>query len=75
MKTFIGKVVSNKMEKAAVVQVEFFRKHPLYKKRLKIKRKIHVQNTLGAKLNDVVKIGECRPISKTIFFKILEVLK
>jgi len=75
MKTFIGKVVSDKMEKAAVVQIEFFKKHPLYKKRLRIKRKIHAQNTIGAKLGDQVKIVECRPISKTIFFIITEVRK
>lgn len=75
MKTFIGRVVSDKMEKAAVVEVEFVKKHPLYKKRMRIKRKFPVQNLLGAKLQDRVKIQECRPISKTISFKIVEILK
>lgn len=75
MKTFTGKVISDKMNKAAIVEVKFVRKHPLYGKILTIKRKIHVQNEIGAKIGDKVKIVECRPISKTISFKILEVGK
>lgn len=75
MKKFEGKVISDKMNKAAVVEVNFVKKHPLYRKRMVVKRKIHAQNTLGAKIGDTVKIVECRPISKTIAFKIVEVKK
>jgi small subunit ribosomal protein S17 len=75
MKVLEGIVVSDKMAKAAVVEVKFVKKHPLYKKRMMIKRKIHVQDELGAKVGDKVRMVECRPISKTIAFKITEVLK
>jgi len=75
MKSFQGRVVSDKMSKAAVVEVSFVKSHPLYLKRMKIKRKIHAQNPVEAKLGDRVKIVECRPISKSISFKISEVLK
>jgi small subunit ribosomal protein S17 len=75
MKTFEGKVISDKMNKAAVVEVKFVKKHPLYHKRIVIKRKIHAQNIIGAKLGDKVKMVECRPISKTVAFKITEVIK
>lgn len=75
MKTFTGKIITDKMNKAAVVEVKFVKKHPFYKKRITIKRKIHAQNLVGAKTGDMVKIVECRPISKTIAFKISEVVK
>jgi len=75
MKKFEGKVISDKMINAAVVEVKFVKKHPLYRKRMIIKRKIHAQNLIGAKIGDKVKIVECRPISKTIAFKIVEVSK
>ena len=75
MKKFIGKIISDKMNKAVIVEIEFVKKHPLYQKRVIVKRKIHAQNEVGAKLGDAVKIGQCRPISKTIAFKILEILK
>ena len=75
MKTLEGIVISDKMTKAAVVEFKFVKKHPLYQKRLVIKRKLHVQNTIGAKNGDRVRIIECRPVSKTIAFKITEVLK
>jgi small subunit ribosomal protein S17 len=75
MKVFQGVVVSDKMNKAAIVEVKFTKTHPLYKKKLTFKRKIHAQNTLEAKTGQKVKIAECRPVSKTIAFKITEVLK
>jgi len=74
MKVIQGIIVSDKMNKAAIVEVKFFKKHPLYKKRLTVKRRIHAQNEIGAKVGQKVKISECRPISKTISFKVTEVL-
>lgn len=75
MKTLTGVVISNKMNKAAIVEIKFVKKDPLYKKRMIVKRKIHVENLPGAKVGDKVRIQECRPISKTIAFRILEVFK
>lgn len=77
MKVLIGKVVSaGKIPKTATVKVESRRPHPLYKKLIKKSQKflVHV-GEVEIKLGEVVKIGECRPISKRKHFKILEVVK
>lgn len=75
MKQIIGTVVSTKMAKTAVVLVERFKTHPVYKKRIKVKKLYHVHDEVGVKKSDRVKIGQCRPISKTKKWKILEVIK
>lgn len=75
MKVFEGKVTRTKMQKTATVEVEMVKVHPIYKKRIKIKKKYHVHNELEVKVGDWVKIQECRPISKTKKWKIMEVIK
>lgn len=72
MKTFIGKVVSAKMDKTAVVAVETKKAHPLYKKRVKKTKKYHAHDELGVKEGDLVKIVETRPRSSTKKWKIVE---
>lgn len=74
-KTIIGKVVSDKMAKTAVVEVVRFITHPLYGKRLRRTMKFHAQNDMGAKSGDNVSICEIRPISKTVNWKVVEVIK
>lgn len=74
MKTFTGKVVSDKMTKAAVVLIERKHRHPIYGKVLRTKKKIHTANEIGAKAGDLVRITEVRPVSKTIKFKISEIV-
>ncbi|HUV72555.1 MAG TPA: 30S ribosomal protein S17 [Clostridia bacterium] len=74
MKAFQGKVVSNKMTKAAVVLIERRFRHPVYGKIVTKKKKIHVLNEIGAKTGQEVKIIETRPTSKTISFKITEII-
>jgi small subunit ribosomal protein S17 len=75
MKQIIGTVVDTKMAKTAVVLVERFKTHPVYLKRIKVKKKYHVHDEIGVRKGDWVKIGQCRPISKTKKWKILEVIK
>jgi len=75
MKILEGVVTSTKMAKTATVLVERFKVHPLYKKRVKVKKKYHAHDEIGVKVGDKVKIQECRPISKTKRFKIIEVIK
>ncbi|MBU1127315.1 MAG: 30S ribosomal protein S17 [Patescibacteria group bacterium] len=75
MKKLTGTIVSDKMNKTAVVEVIRLRVHPLYKKRIKIKKKYHVDNSVKAKTGDKVVIVETRPISKTKKHKILEVIE
>lgn len=70
-----GTVLSKKMEKTVVVVVERFVKHPVYKKRLRRRKKFLVHDSLGVVEGDKVLIEPTRPISKRKSFKIVEVLK
>ncbi len=72
-KTLTGKVVSNKMNKTIVVQVERKIKHPLYGKYIKRSTKISAHDENNAhKIGDVVTIAECRPLSKTKSWAVVE---
>ena len=71
----IAKVLSTKNKNSAVVEVERVVKHPLYKKRLRKKKRYLVQDDVGAKDGDKVSIESIRPVSKKKRFKISEVLK
>ena len=75
MKQLTGIVISDKMEKSAVVVVENIWRHPLYRKTVKRSKKYLVDNTVKAKIGDKVTIVETRPLSKSKRFKIAEVLK
>ena len=60
-----GTVVSNKMQKTVVVEVEKIKEHPKYKRRYKIHQKYKAHDEKGEyKIGDKVTIEECRPISK-----------
>ncbi len=74
-KTFVGRVVGDKMDKTAVVAVESIKSHPLYKKtiRHRIKLKAHDENN-DCHLGDVVRIRETRPLSKTKRWRVTEVI-
>ncbi len=61
-----GVVVSDKMDKTVVVQVERRVMHPVYKKYIKSSKKYHAHDESNQhKVGDVVRIQECRPVSKT----------
>ncbi|MBX3493537.1 MAG: 30S ribosomal protein S17 [Parvibaculum sp.] len=60
-----GVVVSDKNEKTVVVNVERRFKDPLLKKIVRSSKKYHAHDeNKSAKVGDLVKIRECRPISK-----------
>jgi small subunit ribosomal protein S17 len=75
-KVQVGKVVSNKMEKTIVVAIETYKKHNLYHKRIKVTKKFkaHDENN-QAKIGDVVKIMETRPISKDKRWRLVEIVE
>lgn len=74
-KTLTGTVISTKREKTITVQVDTFKKHPLYSKRFKVSKKFAVHDEKGvAKMGDVVSIIETRPLSATKRFRLLEVI-
>ena len=61
-----GVVVSDKMEKTIVVNVERKFSHPLYKKYIKRSKRYHVHDEDNKfKVGDMVNIRECRPLSKS----------
>jgi small subunit ribosomal protein S17 len=74
-KQMIGVVVSNKMDKTAVVAVERRMRHPLYRKivRRTTKYKAH-DATNSSNLGDVVRIVETRPLSREKRWRIAEVI-
>ena len=75
-KTFVGSVISGKMEKTVVVVIERLKKHPLYGKYIKRRVKYMVHDEKGvAKLGDKVTIVETRPLSKRKRWRIKEVLE
>ncbi len=60
-----GVVVSDKMDKTVIVQVERRVMHPIYKKYIKRSKKYAAHDEANVyKIGDVVHIQECRPISK-----------
>jgi len=66
-------VISNKMEKTVVVQVEEIRKHPLYKRRYRFHKKYKAHNEKSdLKIGDKVVIEECRPMSKEKRWKVIK---
>lgn len=74
-KTFIGCVVSDKMDKTVGVAVESYKSHPLYKKiiRRRIKLKAHDENN-ACHLGDIVRVAETRPLSKTKQWRVVEII-
>jgi len=61
-----GVVVSDKMEKTIVVNVERKFPHSLYKKFIKRSKRYHVHDKDNQfKMGDIVKIQECPPLSKS----------
>lgn len=74
MKMLIGKVTSNKMQKTVVVEIEQFKIHPIYRKRLKRTRRFHAHDEKGAKVGDRVKVVEIKPISKLKHWRVEEII-
>ena len=61
-----GVVVSDRMDKTVVVNVERKFPHPLYKKYIKRSKRYHAHDENNThKVGDTVSIQECRPLSKT----------
>ena len=76
VRTLAGRVISDKMEKSAVVLVERRVQHPLYGKYIRRSTKLHIHDENNeCKVGDTVTIQECRPISRTKSWKLVEVVE
>jgi len=75
-KSRTGKVVSNKMDKTAVVAIEDHVKHPLYNKIVKrtSKLKVHDENN-ECNIGDRVEIMETRPLSKDKRWRLVKIIE
>jgi small subunit ribosomal protein S17 len=72
----VGQVVSAKMLKTIVVEVTRRVPHPVYKRIINKRKKFYAHDEQGtAKVGDVVRIIECRPLSKLKRWKLGEVIR
>ena len=72
----VGVVVSNKMEKTIVVSVRWKEKHPIYGKFVNKTRKFHVHDEKNeAGIGDTVRIMETRPLSKTVRWRLTQIIE
>jgi small subunit ribosomal protein S17 len=72
----VGTIVSNKMEKTVVVQVERLVKHPLYKKYIRRRNKFMAHDQANeCRIGDRVMITESRPLSKTKRWRVSRIIE
>src|SRR5690349_21672814 len=72
----VGQVVSTKMAKTIVVEVSRRVPHPLYKRIVNKRKKFYAHDEEGsAKTGDIVRIVECRPLSRTKRWQLAEVVR
>ncbi len=76
IQTFVGRVVSDKMNKTVTVLVERRVKHPLYGKIVMQSRKFHAHDENNeCKVGDLVEIAATRKLSKSKAFRVASVLE
>ena len=72
----VGNVVSTKMQKTIVVEVEMRKAHPKYKRIVKSSKKFYAHDEQNsARLGDVVRIRETRPLSKLKRWSLEEIVR
>ena len=76
IRTLQGKVISDNMDKSITVLIERKVKHPIYGKVIKRSTKLHVHDENNdCKIGDIVTIRECRPISKTKSWTLVDIVE
>ena len=72
----VGEVVSTKMTKTIVVEVSRRVPHPLYKRIVAKRKKFYAHDEEGkAKMGDIVRIVECRPLSKLKRWQLADIVR
>lgn len=73
---FLGEVISTAMNKTAVARVITMKLHPKFKKKYQVSRKFYVHDEKSeSKVGDKIRFVECRPLSKTKRWRLVEVVK
>lgn len=76
LRSFVGTVIKAAMQKTIVVRIDTMKEHRKYDKYFRVSKKYHVHDEKGlAKVGDKVKFAECRPLSKTKKWFLVEVVK
>lgn len=70
-----GVVVSDKMQKTVSVELTRRLAHPVYGKRVTRSTKVKARNDHEAKAGDTVRIMETRPLSKTVCWRVVEIVQ
>jgi len=74
-RTVTCKVVGGKMDKSATVMIERKVKHPVYGKYIRRSTKLHIHDEKNTcQEGDIVTIEQCRPLSKTKSWRLVEVV-
>ena len=75
-KVRLGTVISDKMNKTVIVQINTRKTHPLYKKTVsqRVKFKVH-DETNECAIGDLVRITETRPLSKEKRWRVVEIVE
>jgi len=74
-KQLTGTVISNRMQKTVVVEIEQIKEHPKYRRRYKVHKKYKAHDEKGeCKVGDKVLIEECSPISKEKRWRVIKKL-
>lgn len=72
----VGRVVSNKAEKTIIVAVESLKMHRIYKRRYKQTKRFHAHDEENVcQIGDMVRIEECRPMSKLKRWRLIEIVR
>ena len=72
----VGQVVSTKMQKTVVVEVEMRKAHPKYKRVMKSNKKFYAHDEQNsARVGDMVRIRETRPLSKLKRWSLEEIIR
>ena len=72
----VGTVVSTKMQKTIVVEIEIRKAHPKYKRVMKSNKKFYAHDEQNsARVGDVVRIRETRPLSKLKRWKLKDIVR
>lgn len=76
MRTLKGTVISARMQKTVVVQVDRLKKHPKYGKYYRVSKKFKAHDEKGEyRMGDIVTVRETRPLSKEKRWRVVELVK
>jgi small subunit ribosomal protein S17 len=75
-KTLLGEVVSTRMQKTIIIEVQRKKRHPLYKRIVGRSRRFYAHDERGeAHLGDIVRVEETRPLSRLKRWRLIEIVR